>query len=320
MGKNAVYKPNIFFGFKDEPTLKKIAILFDRIYVDKLILTRYDHINRNNSSIPDVMWSDIPREEIFQEINLWEFLVDKKIVCFYEPYNLGNLITLNEKEKTRVKQTELIIEVLAAYGREISERDLNTKCEKDGLSNGFMTQVLDISTRLDSMTLSENNDEEFYPIIETRNSFDEEGKKSDVIHFLLSNIPVPDESTPWEHIMDFKSDEDTRLKYLALINWINDIGKSNYTIGEIKDKYEYLYLDYKRSYEWHKIKSIFTTLEIFAAAGAAFFTSNVPLALSLASNFIKIGTSTVNLLKEEGYMPGKEIAYIYHANKEFKKT
>jgi hypothetical protein len=174
--------------------------------------------------------------------------------------------------------------------------------------------------RLDAAIMSLNdNDNEYYPVFKSTSRFEKGDLKGKVVNFLLSNIPEPDSQTTWEQIIDFRSDEDTKLKYLALVDWVNDIARANYTISEIKDKYEYLYLDYKRSYEKHKIKSTFTTLEIVAAAGAAFFTSNIPMALSLASNFLKIGTSTLNLLKEEGTLPGKEIAYIYHANKEFDK-
>src|SRR5260221_12380978 len=183
------------------------------------------------------------------------------------------------------------------------------------LSDKVFAESTGISARIDALMLSARYNIECFPIIFSTNSIRQQEKKENVFQFLLNEIPEPDDSTPWEQIIDFRSDEDTRLKYLALINWVNEVAKTNLSVNEIKDKYEYLYLDYKTGYERHKIKSTLSTLEIIAVAGTAFFTNNVPIALTLVSNFLKIGMSTMNLLKEEGNLPGKEIAYIYHTNK-----
>lgn len=197
-------------------------------------------------------------------------------------------------------------------------RVLNNKI--NNLTSETIFNFIDIVSRLKALILSLHLNENFFPLLYTSKGFVECDKKAEVVQFVLKNIPEPDENTPWEQIIDFRSDEDTRLKYLALINWVNEIAKSNYTIGEIKDKYEYLYLDYKRSYKRHKMKSGLGTLEILTAASIGFLSSDIPTALTAASHLFKVGTSTLNLLKEEGNIPGKEIAYIYKAKKTFNKS
>jgi len=78
-----------------------------------------------------------------------------------------------------------------------------------------------------------------------------------------------------------------------------------------------LLLDYKHSIRRHRLKWKTGVLEIIAAATAGFFSGNLPAAINVATNFIKIGSATLNLREEEGRLPGKEIAYIYHARQVF---
>jgi len=138
-----------------------------------------------------------------------------------------------------------------------------------------------------------------------------------VIRLVVDSLPQPGVDTPWEAIVDFRSDETTRLQYLALINWINEMAKSLLTANEINEKLEYLLMEYKRSIERHRLKWKTGMLEILTAAAAGFFTGNIPASINLLSNFVKVGSTALNLQEEEGKLPGKEIAYIYHANQNF---
>jgi hypothetical protein len=178
-------------------------------------------------------------------------------------------------------------------------------------------EIIDIATRIQAEILTLYFNEDFFPILYSSEGFINGDKKVDVFKFVLENIPEPEENTSWEQIIDFRNDEETRLKYLALINWINEISKSSYSVGEIKDKYEYLYLDYKKNYERHRMKSKMGIMEILTAAGIALLSSNIPTALTAASHLFKFGKSTLELFTEEGKIPGKEIAYIYKTKQEF---
>ncbi|MBL7745317.1 MAG: hypothetical protein JNN00_17715 [Chitinophagaceae bacterium] len=309
MGKNAVYWTPNFYHYKDNSELKKLSLLFDKIYFKKSLV---------KSVAPEVIQDDVKNREIVlmlrEELKLFDYLIDQKVFVEFDstPATKSDITSENELQflndylEGLRKRTE----------NQSSLFNVDQEIVRQRLQATF--KVHDIQARVDAVALSKKDEEaEYYPILKSDEVSVDIGKKKQVVHFILANIPEPDENTPWEQIIDFRSDEDTRLQYLALINWINEIARSNFTPAEIKDKYEYLYLDYKRSYERHKIKSTFSTLEIVAAAGTAFFTNNVPLALSLSSNFLRIGTSVMNLLKEEGNLPGKEIAYIYHTNQEF---
>ncbi len=303
MAKNVVYKFAWYNLLLDMP-LKKYSLLFDKIYIDDLA---FKIRAGKNMTVP----TDLSvQEKLNQNIAIIESLLEENII---KSYDSAKLDYPNDDESVSLFNQ---INSLEDQITEIFTTAKNT--DEVGLkASRITTKKNDVFLRLDSLCLSKLHNEDFIPMIKSTTDTSLIKNKEKVINFVLNFIPEPDDSTSLEQILDFRKDEDVRLKYLALITWINEIAKSNYTIGEIKEKYEYLYLDYKRSYERHKIKSTFTTLELIAAAGAAFFMPNVPFALSLVSNFLKIGTSTMNLLKEEGTLPGKEIAYIYHANKKF---
>ncbi len=243
--------------------------------------------------------SDVPSRLDFnnfinnQEI---EYLINQNILIPFNDLEIRNKVKPNKK-------TGELVSLLAEKLKHVNQYNI--------------FEATDIIARFEVEILTLHYNENFFPVLFNSKGFINGDKKVNVIQFVLQNIPEPEENTPWEQIIDFRNDEDTRLKYLALINWVNEISKTNYSIGEIKDKYEYLYLDYKRSYERHKLKSGLGTLEILTAAGIAFLSSNIPTALTAASHLFKLGKSTLELFSEEGKIPGKEIAYIYKANKEF---
>ena len=62
----------------------------------------------------------------------------------------------------------------------------------------------------------------------------------EVLQIALNALPVPDESTPWEQIIEYRSDEDSRHKFLDLRNWMSEMARSELTAVEAEQKLEYL--------------------------------------------------------------------------------
>ena len=181
----------------------------------------------------------------------------------------------------------------------------------------------DISVRLDAIELRKQYQDEFYPGVRSMGSYStSEGSqlKSNIIQFLLEDIPQPDPNTAWEQIVDFRTDGDAKNKYLALINWINKIANTNGSLSDIKEEYEYLYNDYIKHFKLHKLKYNNTLLEVIVTAGAGLL-----LALQAGEfvhsfkNLLQMNLSHIKLMEEESKIPGKEVAYIYHAQTTFKE-
>ena len=77
----------------------------------------------------------------------------------------------------------------------------------------------------------------------------------DVYQVVLRNLPIPDDTTSFEQIIDFRNDAESREKIIALKNWINEMSKGNLSASELDDKLQYLANEYKRYTKLHKMKT-----------------------------------------------------------------
>ena len=59
------------------------------------------------------------------------------------------------------------------------------------------------------------------------------------LSIILKSLPVPDEKTPWEAILDFRNNEESIAKRKALINWQNKICRQKLSSTEIADELDY---------------------------------------------------------------------------------
>jgi hypothetical protein len=120
--------------------------------------------------------------------------------------------------------------------------------------------------------------------------------------------------------LEFKSDEDIKLKYLALINWTNKVAQTGASVSDMKDEYVYLYHDYMKHFKLHKLKYNNTMLELIVNAGVGVFAAfQTGTYLPVIKNLLQMNLSQASLDSEESKIPGKEVAYIYHTKQQFEK-
>lgn len=303
MAKNAVYFPVKIYDYT--PELKGLCVLFDKVYI-------------NAKSIPGKLINDYPAaldriSQAKKEAEMYDYLQDKGMVVSYENFTSKQQekVWLNDPviapDLSKRIEKEWPADIPADYGKEEGEDRLQT-----------LYKFNDVFARIDAMELAKTSKNEFYPILKSERSFEEMGKKTEVVHFILNDIPTPDSSVPWEKIHEFRQDADSRNKYLALMDWINRVAASPDSIGDIRERYEYLYNDYIKHFELHKVKYAYTGIEIiFTAMESLLLLVQSSGLLAPLKNLVKVRLSEVNLMQEEGKLPGKELAYIYKANAAF---
>ena len=141
--------------------------------------------------------------------------------------------------------------------------------------------------------------------------------KTDVVQIVLNALLVPDDSTPWEQIFEYRSDPDSRHRFLDLRNWMSEVARDELTPLEVEQKLEHLMSKYQRHIEVHKMKTQPGTFKAYIIAGAR-----------TAENFIKgnwgkmaeqllIKQSKITLVEGELNSPGSEVAYIVKAKETF---
>jgi hypothetical protein len=141
----------------------------------------------------------------------------------------------------------------------------------------------------------------------------------DVLSIVINELPVVDQSVSWEQILDFKSDPDSRSKFLSLRNWINEVSRNELTPIEIEQKIEYLLDQYQQHMKFHKMKTNSGTLKTFITASAEVLGDLVSFKWGKATEALfSFKNRKVELLEGELKAPGNEVAYIIKAKESLK--
>lgn len=310
MSKNIVFPYITFNQFVEEPLIKKLALFYDSIYVGDGRFSIISNLKEENFKEENI--------SLYYEKAVWDFLKDNNVVKTY-PYIREKF----ESEDIDVKKLTKQLEEL--YRKERSSREWSknpneeelAEMKKEFFSHFFLTH--DISNRLDTLYLRKtDNLSEYYPLLRTTDTLKSDNKKSQIIQFVLNDIPEPDYSVSWDHIIEYRTDEDVRNKYLALINWVNKVSNSNLKLTEIKDEYDYLYSEYIKHFKLHKMKYQNSILEVILNTTTNFIlnitTGNYT---SSIQDLFQFNIKNANLLQEEAKIQGKEIAYIFHTKTKF---
>lgn len=165
-----------------------------------------------------------------------------------------------------------------------------------------------------------STDEYNVPILSSMNfPLVKDSVKAEIINLLIEKFPMPDKTTPWENIVEFKSNPDNIGKFAGLKVWMNKAISSGSSISEINDELDYLLYQYSKSFELHKINYHSGTLQRIVVGGAELIENAARLKFSnIAKGLFSAHQEKVDLLKAELTAPGKEIAYIYQAQKTFR--
>ncbi|MBA2732392.1 MAG: hypothetical protein H0U54_05825 [Acidobacteria bacterium] len=142
--------------------------------------------------------------------------------------------------------------------------------------------------------------------------------KADVILIVVNALPVPDEKTSWEQIIEYRSDPESFGKFLALRCWMTEVAKSNLSIREVEESLEWLLYDYQRHLKLHKMKVNIEAFETMLTVGAEFLENLVKINWGKAAKLLfTFKHRKVELLEAEIKSPGSEVAYILESRKQF---
>jgi hypothetical protein len=149
-------------------------------------------------------------------------------------------------------------------------------------------------------------------------SLEAQSKKTVVIQLALKSLPIPDESTSWEQIIEYRSDPDSRSKFLALRHWMSEVARAELAPAEVEEKLEYLIDQYQKHMRLHRMKTNVGTLETIVTTGAEFLGDLVSFKWGKAAEALfSLKRRQVALLEGELTAPGNEVAYIVKARETF---
>jgi len=302
-------------GMLELTPFKKLALFFNCIYTDQtpLYLAKWE-IEQSQTLTND------QKRICLNEI---EWLIEKEILKTYH---------LSREELFAVKFDEDLLNDIRATDNivrgqviPIETEQKNTEPGKPYLAgilkadNNLIFKMEDIRSRIDAAALAKKDPmTEFLPIVNSFNSYSELKTPQFAAHFILNKLPIPAASTSWEQLIDFRSDEEIKRKYYALINWVNEVSQKDMPIHYLSDQFNYLYSEYSKQYALHKLTTSLTTVELLITVGIGFVSSVLQNNLIDAlKNLVTIRKQQVDLLKAEKEITGRELAYVFSVNEKF---
>jgi hypothetical protein len=142
--------------------------------------------------------------------------------------------------------------------------------------------------------------------------------KNEVVTITLNLLPVPDESVPWEQIIEYRSDPDSQSKFLALRHWMSEVARAELTPAEVEEKLEHLIDQYRQHMKLHRMKTNIGTLETIVTTSAEVLGDLASFKWGKAAEALfSLKRRQVALLEGELTAPGSEVAYIVKARETF---
>ncbi|MEM9633813.1 MAG: hypothetical protein AAGA50_20960 [Pseudomonadota bacterium] len=271
--------------------------------------------------------------DIIRDIDTLEeagFLFDLGSI-FEEEFNISD----PENRKEEVIDRIILCELHEQYEEacEAWRRNDNTKEETLELLMKF-TNYNTITTKLMSHMLRSEHKVNSVPIVRDIGNVQRMQRKSrysllgdpsdnltkgEVVEITLSNIPSPDSCTPWEKIIDFKQDPETRGFLSGLRVWMSASSKDKKKSPvELKDELDWLIFQRKKHLDAHRITSNFDALTAVVVSGAEFAEDIVKVRWGkLAKGIASIVRKKSSLLESEVKAPNQEIEYILRTQEEF---
>lgn len=292
-----------FLEFAAVPSLKREALMFHRI-----VIPQY-------TECIDIAEELTKSTGAYYDRNELEWLFDKGIVTDL------NLNPDDEKIRAILNNEEVreLLEALFKYRLElILLKSKSKKFTREDFSHLWL--AMNIVTRLASILLRDFTNVDAHPILtdDLPSVINSQAKESDVIQIVLNNLPVPNDSTSWEQILEYRSDVDSQHKFLDLRNWMSEVARAKLSPIEIGQKLEYLISQYQRHMELHKMKTNTGTLETYLTIGAEFLEELLHLKPSKAVKALfSLKHKRVELIEGELTSPGREVAYVIKAKEQF---
>jgi|GEM_PF-1724374 len=306
--------------------LKRQALMFDRLAIPNLLDTLIPHANKKEllDIVAEIEWlleqgvifdpklehHDNPSEELKSAFGSLIYYA-KDITSQFLGINMDKLFDKEEPSDEFMEQ----LDKLPERTRDEIVASINT--EK------FRNTVLMLtvhSVRVYSIQFRELHGIDAYPLLSITipPAIDAAATKSDILRIALNYLPIPDETTHWEQILEFRNDPDSRHKFLDLRNWVNEVARGELSRNEIEDKLAYLISQYQRRMEVHKMKINKGVLETIVVSTIGLMkdltTFNWKTAAQMPFTFSQ---RRIAMLEGELNTLGSEVAYILKARENF---
>lgn len=302
------------------PSLKREALMFSQISIvniDKLFLFSDKHEGARIKQL---------RGEL-------DWLLEQDVI--FDPEKKFGSREVIDEESAKLQRLESLARIVAGMrvpkaNKEMERRglDFHTALRKrDELSNqlaaaiavGLDAEVYRARRECIRLRVLHHIDAHLVTSLGDVLSSGPDSDKHEVVKITLSSLPIPDDSTSWEQIIEYRNDPDSQSKFLALRNWMGEVARAELTPAETEEKLEYLIDQYQQHMNLHRMKANVGVLETIATTSAEVLGDLVSFQWGKAAQALfALKRRKVALLEGELTSPGNEVAYIVKAREKFK--
>ncbi len=297
------------FDLNYSSQIKQQALLFDHIGI--VGLTTY--IIPALKEVATVEQKKI----ILQPITELEWLTENGIT--FDPIlsleDFERLFTeFGQDQSSKYRDADDVIKKWHKERKNAKKRDLRTFFEAMIRKDAIFLRVL-------SIAMDKNED---YTTVTTlpENNYTQElpnSRKRNVIQVVINNLPLPNITTPWEQIIDFRNDPENQRNLLALRRWINKTSSEDIRPAEVQEEIEWLINEFQEHMKYHKMKANTETLEVLVKAPLEIIENIVKVKFSkIPEPFFALKKRQLMLMDAEINAPGKELAYIIKSREAFR--
>ncbi|HEY9286167.1 MAG TPA: hypothetical protein VIP46_22135 [Pyrinomonadaceae bacterium] len=301
-------------GVNDTASIKQEALMFDRIAVPNYSVIA-PMLRRGSCPAMADYYDDL--DWLFEEgiifepgnISKDESVLAEEVLASEEYRNYSELMHEHASGMRRLADH---IESLAGKSDEPVPVDITSFL----LAPQYQVQCI-------SLLLRKVKQVDAYPILPCYCHFieGEHVKKKEVVQITLGTLPMPDYSTPWEQILEYRSDPDSKGKFWALRNWMSETAKAELSPFEVVEKLETLLYEYQKHLELHKLKTNVGKVEAAVITVGEFLEDLANRKFSkIAKGLFDAKQRQIALIEGELTAPGKEVSYVIEARGAFNET
>lgn len=182
---------------------------------------------------------------------------------------------------------------------------------------GNNVNIRDCGSRAIAAKVREKSDCDVIPICEielpAELNASEYPVMGDIVTVGIESLPTPDDSCAWQDIVDFK--EEMKGKLWGFRRFLYSLATKGQTEAEIRDDIEWSLNEYTKAMDRFRLKRSISFMGTYIIPTVEAFETFKPSAL--LKGLISIKKRNLELLEGEAAAPGKELAYVFEAQKRF---
>ncbi len=144
----------------------------------------------------------------------------------------------------------------------------------------------------------------------------EQFSRQQVLRVALNALPVPDEASAWQDIVDFKYN--LHDKQWDFRRFLRTLASKKQTEAETRDDIEWTLNEYAKAMKLHNLKAGNSFVEVYLMPVVEIIEDVAKFNWSkLAKGALSVTRHQIELMEAEMKAPGKECAYVFDARKRF---